>query len=91
MDTALYKLATVLVAAICEHPSIVAGAACVFVLCNLTVNGLRMAYPKQDERPRVVNFLLGFLDIGALNFWRLVQMFGRPDPNPPLTTLRGNG
>jgi len=86
MEDALYKLATDLVNTICEHPSVAAGFAIVFAVCNLTVNGLRLAWPKEEERPRLVLFLLGFLDVGALNFWRLVNVFRKVDPNPPLTT-----
>ena len=85
MDDALFKIATGVVTLICDHPSAVAVGLCVFLLCNLTVNGLRTAWPKEEERPRLVRFLLGFLDIGALNFWRLLQMLRKPDPNPPLS------
>ena len=78
METALYKLAEFAVGQICEHPEIAGAALLVFVLCNLVVNGLRMAWPKEDERPRWVRFLLGFLDLPALNFWRAVAAFRKP-------------
>ena len=88
MDDALFKLATWAVTAICNHPSLAGAGLVVFVLCNLTVNGLRMAWPVQTERPRWVNFFLGFLDLGALNLWRLVTMLKPGDPNPPLVSPR---
>jgi hypothetical protein len=94
VDSALFKLATWAVDAICSHPSLVAGALVVFILCSLTVNGLRSAWPLEAERPRLIKFLLSFLDIGALNFWRLIQAFKKPDPNPPLANPHvagGNG
>lgn len=83
------RVAESLVNTICEHPTLVGVAVVVFVVCNLTVNGLRMAWPKEEERPRWVRFLLGFLDLGALNVWRLVGMLRPADPNPPLSGGRG--
>lgn len=73
-----------LVTQICEHPMAVAVAAVLFLLCSLTVNGLRMAWPEEKERPRWVRFALGFLDLGSLNFWRLFHSFTRPDINKPV-------
>ncbi len=67
------KISEWLVNFIATYPQAVGYFAAVFALCTLTVNGLRMAYPEDADRPRLVRFLLGFLDIGALNFWRPVN------------------
>lgn len=68
---------------IATYPQTVQWCLVVFVLCTLTVNGLRMAWPDDNDRPRWVRFLLGFLDIGALNFWRGVNaMKSSPKPEP---------
>ncbi len=49
---------------ITEHPIETA-----VVVANAIVNGLRLAYPLDQDRPRAVLFILGFLDPVALNFW----------------------
>lgn len=41
----------------------------IVLVANAVVNGLRMAWPVEPERPRAVRFLLGFVDPFALNFW----------------------
>lgn len=64
---------------IATYPNAVGWFAAVFAISTLTVNGLRMAWPNDDDRPRLVRFLLGFLDIGALNFWRGVNAL-KKDP-----------
>lgn len=47
------------------------------------VNGLRLAWPLEEERPRWVRFTLGFLDPVALNFWgprKAMALAQRNDP-----------
>ena len=78
MDTVLYKLAEWMVSTICDHPELAGAGLVMFVLCNLTVNGIRVAYPNESERPRWVSFWLGFLDLGALNVWRWFDKTKRP-------------
>ena len=68
-----HAVAEWLVNFIATYPQAVGWGVVVFGLSTLTVNGLRMAWPVDTERPRVVRFFLGFLDIGALNFWRSVN------------------
>ena len=47
-----------------EHP-----AEAAILVAVAIVNGLRLAWPLEEDRPRWVNFTLGFLDPIALNFW----------------------
>jgi len=47
-----------------EHP-----LETIVLVANALVNGLRMAYPVEADRPRQVRFILGFVDPFALNFW----------------------
>lgn len=47
-----------------EHP-----LETIVLVANAVVNGFRMAYPVEAERPRAVRFVLGVLDPFALNFW----------------------
>lgn len=67
------KLAEWLVNFIATYPNSVGVFLVVYVVSSATVHGLRLAYPVEAERPRLVNFLIGFLDIGALNFWRPIS------------------
>lgn len=84
------KISEWLVGFICDHPTFVGVAAGVWLLSTLTVNGLRMAWPKYDEQPRAVRFLIGFLDIGALNFWNIVRNLMPIRPNDaPLVAPKG--
>jgi hypothetical protein len=61
-----------------NHPELIGWAVGIFVVCTLIVNGLRVAWPLEAERPRWVRFLLGLLDFGALNFWRFLQPKAKP-------------
>lgn len=78
MDALFARVAEWVVGVLCEHPEIAGAALVVFVVCNLTVNGIRVAYPVEADRPRWVSFWLGFLDLGALNVWRWFDRTKRP-------------
>ena len=60
------------------HPELIGWGLGVFAVCTMVVNGLRVAWPLEADRPRWVRFLLGLLDFGALNFWRYAQRGPKP-------------
>lgn len=43
------------------------------LVANAISNGLRLAYLDEADRPRWVRFVLGFIDIPALNWWSPVK------------------
>jgi hypothetical protein len=42
----------------------------------LVNNGLRYAWKKYEERPRIVNLIIGITDIPAFNFWAVAHWGG---------------
>lgn len=45
----------------------------VFFAAVCTVTGLRAVWPVRSERPKWVAFLIGFMDLFAMNFWGLLR------------------
>ena len=45
----------------------------VFFAAVCTVTGLRAVWPVRSERPKWVAFVIGFMDLFAMNFWGLLR------------------
>lgn len=85
MGDTLYKIATVLVNLICEHPYIIVGLVIVFTLATVVNFGLKMTW-NYAEMPRWARFILGVTMPLALNFYHLVAKVGIQEPQLPPAT-----
>ncbi len=70
------------------HPNLVVSVLGVVVVCVLTVNGIRMAWPVFSEMPRWARFVLGVCDVPAMNFWNMVRK-ADPEVSGPLRKADG--
>lgn len=76
------------------HPTASAWIGGAWLSAVILTNGLRFAWPKYEEMPRLARFVVGALDPLALNFWNIGKkimpdiqgqhvMQGEPDERKP--------
>lgn len=70
------------------HPNVAVGLLGIVVVCVVTVNGIRMAWPIFSEMPRWARFVLGVCDIPAMNFWNLARRV-EPEVSGPIKKTVG--